>query len=153
MRNKVDEIDVKLLQALTENSKVTCNELAKKLGISRQQVARRLKKLEKNGIIKKYTIAVDFEKLNYIYAGLGITLKPGVPVEEIIEILKKDKDVKVIERGIGTHDIFLRVAVPKSLRELESKIHEIIMKIGEVEKVDKTIITEVVKYECICIKP
>ena len=153
MRNKVDEIDVKLLQALTENSKVTCNELGRKLGISRQQVARRLKRLEKMGIIKKYTIAVDFEKLNYIYAGLGITLKPGVPVEEIIEILKKDKDVKVIERGIGTHDIFLRVAVPKNLRELESKIHEIIMKIGEVEKVDKTIITEVVKYECICIKP
>ena len=112
-----------------------------------------VKKLEKMGIIKKYTIAVDFEKLNYIYAGLGITLKPGVPVEEIIEILKKDKDVKVIERGIGSHDIFLRVAVPKNLRELESKIHEIIMKIGEVEKVDKTIITEVVKYECICIKP
>ncbi|MCD6100808.1 MAG: winged helix-turn-helix transcriptional regulator [Candidatus Marinimicrobia bacterium] len=147
MRGRIDKIDIKLIHTLAENSRVTCRELAEKLSITGQRAARRLKKLEKAGIIRKYTIIPDFEKLNYVYASLGITLKPGAPVDEIIERLKKDKDVKVIERGIGNHDIILRVAIPKRLREMEDKIHEIVMKVGEVNEVDKTIITEIAKFE------
>ncbi|ALM74080.1 hypothetical protein TBCH5v1_0101 [Thermococcus barophilus] len=147
MRIKIDPIDLRLIHELAENSRLSCNELAKKLKISRQRVARKLKKLEQYGVIKKYTIIPNFEKLDYVYASLGITLQPNAPIEEIIERLKKDRDVKVIERGIGSHDIILRVAVPKSLKGMEEKIHEITRTIGYVKDIDKTIITEVSKFE------
>jgi len=147
MKIRIDKVDIKIIHALAENSRLTYAALAEKVGITRQRATRRLKKLEEAGVIKKYTIIPDFEKLNYVYASLGITLKPGAPIDEIIEKLKKDRDVKVIERGIGNHDIIIRIAVPKSLRDIEDKIREIIMKIGYVDKVDKTIITEITKFE------
>lgn len=147
MRARIDKLDIKLIHILAEDSRLTCKELAEKLGITRQSVARRLRKLEKIGVILKYTIIPDFDKLEYIYVSLGITLEPGAPIDKIVQELKKDRDVKVIERGIGGHNLVVRIAVPKKMEELEKKINAVIEKIGHVQRYDATIITKTEKFE------
>ncbi|MCB9359650.1 AsnC family transcriptional regulator [Candidatus Woesearchaeota archaeon] len=62
---KLDVKDKKLLVLLSENSRMTINDLAKKVQLKRDTVAYRLKRLEKLGIVLRYYPQIDFERLGY----------------------------------------------------------------------------------------
>ncbi len=147
MRAKIDAIDLKLMELLSENSRLTYKELAAKLKTTRQRVSRRLEKLEKTGLIKKYTIIPDFDQLGYIYVVLGITVKPGTDIDPIVEDLKNEPDVKVIEKALGSHNLILHLLAPKDMKALETRINEISSKIRGMDKLDITFITDIVKFE------
>ena len=56
---KLDEYDMKILDLLSENSRMSYSEIAKILGIARQTVKSRIEKLEREKIIEKYTIKIS----------------------------------------------------------------------------------------------
>ena len=60
----MDEIDVKLLNFLQQNSRQTTKVLANELNLSVTAVYERIKKLEKQGVIKDYVAIVDRKKIN-----------------------------------------------------------------------------------------
>lgn len=60
----MDEIDVKLLNFLQQNSRQTTKALANELNLSVTAVYERIKKLEKQGIIKDYVAIVDRKKVD-----------------------------------------------------------------------------------------
>ena len=59
-----DKIDRELLKLLQEDCKLTNKQLSLKLNLSVTAVYERIKKLEKNEVIKKYVALVDKEKIN-----------------------------------------------------------------------------------------
>ena len=61
---RLDPVDLKILKALQENARITTKELAAKVNLSTTPVFERLKRLEKEGYIKKYVAVLDAEKLN-----------------------------------------------------------------------------------------
>ena len=58
----LDVTDLKILEALQENSRQTYMAIGKHLGIAHSTVYDRIKRMEQNGIIKKYTALIDAEK-------------------------------------------------------------------------------------------
>ena len=52
----MDNIDTAILYCLKENGRVTASEISKKVKLSIPAVAERIRKLEQNSIIQKYTI-------------------------------------------------------------------------------------------------
>ena len=61
---KLDQIDSKLLVLLQEDTKKTTKELSLILNLSVTAVYERIKKLEREGIIKKYVALLDRYKIN-----------------------------------------------------------------------------------------
>jgi len=95
----LDETDKRILKNLMVDARLSARQLALKLGMSTVTVLSRIKKLEKEKIIKGYTAIIDHEKLGY-------------NLTAIIEIIgKKDKimDIEVeiskIENVCGVYDI------------------------------------------------
>jgi DNA-binding Lrp family transcriptional regulator len=85
----LDEFDLKLINILKENSRISISELSKMLNLSRQTVKSRLERLDKEGIIKKYTIKLSDELENR--GTVFIIAETHVPerfeeVEEIVEV-------------------------------------------------------------------
>lgn len=60
-----DETDTKLLDVLLTDSRLSYRRVASKIGVSAATVMNRIKRLEKEGVIKGYTATLDYEKLGY----------------------------------------------------------------------------------------
>ena len=104
------DIKIRLISELMKNSRRSDRELAKAIGTSQPTVSRLIKKLEKEGIIKEYTMLPDFRKLGFkIIALTFIKLKSGLSPEVVSkarqvaeESLKKGPfEFIMLERGMG----------------------------------------------------
>ena len=61
----LDEIDRKLLRELLKNSNRSQRELAKAIGVSTATVINHIQRLESAGVLKDYTVMLDYERLGY----------------------------------------------------------------------------------------
>ncbi|MCT4487673.1 Lrp/AsnC family transcriptional regulator [Levilactobacillus parabrevis] len=61
----LDQTDTQILKELTKNCRIKINHLAQHVHLTAPAVTARIKRLEDTGIIKRYTIEVDTEKLGY----------------------------------------------------------------------------------------
>ena len=81
---KVDELDLKILEALMVNANVNYTNLSKLLDSNEKAVSRRIERLIKNGVIRNYTIDINWRKLGFeVEAIVGIKTGAG-------EFLSKD---------------------------------------------------------------
>lgn len=62
MASELDESDIRIMNQLQENSKLTNKELAAAIHLSPTPTFERVKRLEREGYIKKYTAVLDAEK-------------------------------------------------------------------------------------------
>jgi len=84
-----NETDIKILQALLEDARFSSRQIAKKVGVSVGTVLARIKKMEREGIIKNYAALLDHEKLGYqLTVVTEITVSKGRLVETEKEIAK-----------------------------------------------------------------
>lgn len=59
----LDSIDKAILRKLQENGKISVKELSSQINMSQPAVSERIRKLEKNGYIDKYTVKLNSKKL------------------------------------------------------------------------------------------
>ena len=72
----MDALDKAILVCLSENARMTASAIGKRVRLSVSSVTERIKKLEENGIIERYTLLVDSEAIDRnTEAYLEITLE------------------------------------------------------------------------------
>ena len=74
----LDETDRQLLRALDSDGRITAAELAKRVGMSAPAVTDRIRRLEANGVIRRFTTDIDLAALGYtLEAVVRIKPRPG----------------------------------------------------------------------------
>jgi Lrp/AsnC family leucine-responsive transcriptional regulator len=63
MTEKMDEVDIKIMRILQEDSRVSLDDISSKLHISKSTVHYRVKKLVSSGVIKGFSAIIDPEKV------------------------------------------------------------------------------------------
>ncbi|MCD6557512.1 MAG: Lrp/AsnC family transcriptional regulator [Candidatus Aenigmarchaeota archaeon] len=97
--------NLKILELLKRNSRMSFVEMAKKLGVSETAVRKKIKRLESDGVIKKYTIETDPRKIGFdIDALIGIDTEPEYYISTL-ERLKQTKEVIGLCSSSGDHMI------------------------------------------------
>lgn len=66
------DVELKLISELMKNSRRSDKQLAKAIGVSQPTVGRILKKFQKEGVIKEFTVIPDFRKLGYSLAAITL---------------------------------------------------------------------------------
>ena len=61
----LDEVDMKILSELSENSRRSSREISRRLGLSVGTVASRIERMKEMGVIRRFTVDLDYEKLGY----------------------------------------------------------------------------------------
>jgi len=118
--------DIEIIRLLMKNSRKPYVELAKILGVTEAAIRKRIKRLEKQGVIKRYAVEVDPKKLGYEVVGIiGLDTAPERYLA-IMEALKKREEVISLYSTSGDHMIiaecWLRNSeeLSKFVRDLES---------------------------------
>ncbi|MDI6720754.1 MAG: Lrp/AsnC family transcriptional regulator [Candidatus Aenigmarchaeota archaeon] len=82
----MDELDKKIANLLMENSKLSYRKIARNLSTSTATIMNRVNRLEKEGIIKKYTAKLDYERLGY---DVSVIVDVRVSKGKLLEVEKK----------------------------------------------------------------
>jgi len=105
----MDILDLKIVRILTEDARSTYKYIAEQAGVSEATVKNRIDKLQEEGIIKKFTIIMDYHKLGRaIKAFIGLKVQPA-KISEIVKVIEKNPDVHVLYRTSGDVDLLIEV--------------------------------------------
>jgi DNA-binding Lrp family transcriptional regulator len=88
------DVELKLVAELLKNSRRSDRELARAIGTSQPTVTRTLRRLEKEGCIKEYTMIPDFEKLGFKIMAITFIKRPrNVSSEELERLMKLGREI------------------------------------------------------------
>ncbi len=140
-----DQKDLKIIGILKENSRKSFTEIAEELGVSESTIRKRVKALEDEGIIKRYSIIIDPSKIGYgTVALVGLDVEPSRFLDAA-EKMTEFEEVKCVYTSTGDHMIMTEIWV-KDGKELTKLISEKIGKIEGVSRICPAIILEKLKY-------
>lgn len=117
----MDTIDLKILKALQQDAQLTHQDLSDLVGLSPTPCARRIRKLEQDGMITGYAAQIDEEK-----AGFGFSVFVSVQLDQQVDDRLQDFEAEVrrfpeiVDCWLmtGRFDYLVRVAV-HDLNEFE----------------------------------
>jgi DNA-binding Lrp family transcriptional regulator len=129
----IDKIDEKILINLMVDARISARQLALKLGMSTVTILSRIKKLEKEKIIKGYTALIDHEKLGYDLTAI-IEVVANKNIVDIEEKLSKIDNVCAVYDITGNTD----TVIIAKFKE-RSKLSEFVKSLSAMTNVDNTI--------------
>ncbi|EDL64953.1 Lrp/AsnC family transcriptional regulator [Bacillus sp. SG-1] len=79
---KIDDVDRKILQILTENGRTSYVDIGKELGLSRVSVRERVNQLIEGGVIERFSVVINSEKVGKsVSAFFEVDCEPAYLVE------------------------------------------------------------------------
>ena len=143
----MDMIDSKIIDALKENGRATASEISKKVNLSIPAVAERIRKMEAGGIIEKYTIKVNREKINYkLLAFIFVNIDKTENVENFRKSIVQCNSVLECHHIAGEYDYLLKVLI-EDTKSLEHFLSDTLKKIKGVLKSNTIISLSSLKEE------
>lgn len=104
---RIDETDIKIVKKLEEDGRASFREIAKDLDVSEGTVYNRVKKMQKEGIIKGFSARSDSMKLGKdLEAVIGLRVDGGHLVDVEEEIAKEDP-VRCVYDVTGEYDVMI----------------------------------------------
>jgi DNA-binding Lrp family transcriptional regulator len=141
----LDEIDRKLLAELLKDSKRSQRELAKAIGVSTATVINHIGRLESAGVVKEYTVMVDWERLGY---ELTVIIEITVARGKLIEI---QKAISKLPYVCAVYDITgeidsIAIAKFKNRQEL-SEFPKALLSMPDIERTNTHVVLNTVKED------
>lgn len=132
----ISEKDLEILRELQKDSSGGLKKLSRKLKMPVTTVYDRKKKMEKNGIIKKYKAVLDPDKVNKpIVAFILLRINSNTPLKQAGKELAKISGVMEVHVITGEWDILLKVRA-KDIKEIGNFVTD---KLSKVKCIQRTL--------------
>lgn len=148
MRPELDRIDVKILEVLQQDGRITNLDLAERVGLSSAPCLRRVRALEESGIIRKYVALLEPRKI-----GLNLEFAVDVRLKAQTRILMESFERRVLRMmeivecclTAGEWDYTLRV-MAESLEDYQAfQLDKLMTGDSEIAAMRSTIIMRKIK--------
>lgn len=147
----MDELDRDILQCLQGNSRMRASDIGKKVNLSVSSVIDRIRKLENQGIILRYTAVLDPKKLgNEITMMVGIKIAHPRYYDSFVERVLTNPNVAECQYLTGELDFMLKVtaASPENLE----KVHHALTLLEGVDSITSYYVLKTVKNDYFALK-
>ncbi|HFD2140914.1 Lrp/AsnC family transcriptional regulator [Acinetobacter pittii] len=116
--------DLKILNLLRENARMSITDISNLLHVSRATVQKRIEQMENSGLITGYTVKIkpNFES-NYIRAWMNIMIE-GTKMQNIIKELRLQPAIKCLHTTNGKWDLLVELQA-KDLQEFDQALGQI----------------------------
>ena len=114
----LDEIDKKIIKVLEDDARTSLRKISELVKVSLGTVSNRVKKMEKNGVIKGYSVILDPDQLGWeLNVVIGLRIQKGRLIE-IQEKIAKDPRVHGVYDVTGDFDSMV-IARAKNRKDLD----------------------------------
>lgn len=145
----MDQIDKKILAELQRNARLSHQELSERVGLTPTPCARRIRNLEKAGVINGYSANIDEAE-----AGFGFSVFVSVRLDHQVDdrLLNFEREISLMPEVLdcwlmtGNRDYLLRLAVV-DLNEFERFLTGRLTKIDGVASIESSIPIRRVKQQ------
>ena len=121
----LDDLDLKILNALQQNGRTKRNEIAEMVGLSVPSISERLKKLEDNKIIEGYYTKLKRQSFGYdILAFILVMMDSSKHYKDLIKHVDKHPNILECHSVLGEGSHLLKVLV-KNTEALEKLLSEV----------------------------
>jgi len=127
----IDTKDKKILSVLDMDARIPLSKLAKQVGLSRDVVNYRIRKLEQRKIIEGYYTVIDVTKIGMIYCRTFFKYRSvSSDVEkEILEFCRQHKHITWVIFGEGKYNLSIMI-ITESMKVIEKTIDEMKSRFG-----------------------
>ena len=126
MKTALDPVNVRLLNELQRNPRISMSELARRLDMSSPAVTDRVQRLEDNGIITGYRLELDPRALGWPVAAF-VRIRPGPgQLTRIAELARDTPEVVECHRITGEDCFLLKIYVAE-IDKLEEVLDRFLM--------------------------
>jgi Lrp/AsnC family leucine-responsive transcriptional regulator len=136
---KLDDIDRKILQLLTENARMSYVDIGKELNLSRVSIRERVNQLMENGVIEKFSVVINSEKVGKnVSAFFEVDCDPSSLVE-VAKTLVNNPYVASCYQMTGPSTLHMHVLV-EDFSKLEYFINEELYSLKGITRVESHIL-------------
>ena len=142
----MDSIDYKILHCLKDNARQKASAISEKIDLSVSSVIDRIRKMETNGIIKKYSVVVDQKALgNDLTILMDVSLESPKYFDEFTQMVQENDKIVSCYYLTGNFDFMLKI-ITDSADSVEL-IHRQIMCMDGVSATQTHLVVKNVKNE------
>ena len=114
----LDDIDKKIIKVLEDDARTSLRKISELVDVSLGTVSNRVKRMEKNGIIRGYSVILDPDKIGWeLNVVIGLRIQKGRLIE-IQERIAKDSRVHGVYDVTGDFDSMV-IAKAKNRKDLD----------------------------------
>ena len=142
-----DKTDMAILRLLLADSRQTLQDIGSQVGLSPTTCWSRIKKLEAQGVIKRYTIDIDADKLGYhdsVIVQLTLESHTDETLYEFGRVLATIPEVQEAYLVSGDYDYYIRIAV-RDTRDYERLLREKLYEIPGIRHSKSSFVLRVLK--------
>lgn len=121
----LDEVDLSIVNILKRNPRISVRDISKIIRKSPSTIVSRIRRLEKLGVIKGYSVLIDYGKLGYQLNAITLLQVDGAHLEEAERILASEPNVRAVYDITGEFDVMI-VSTFKNISELDAFIKRIL---------------------------
>jgi Lrp/AsnC family transcriptional regulator len=143
-REKLDLDDLKIIKAISKNSRASSTEIAKATGLSDRIVRYRRQLLENKGVIVGYKLAINYRRLNYLFFKCLIKFQnaSGTRLNDLKLYARQHPNVVHWLKVLGEWDLELELEAP-SIEEFYKISNEIREKFSDIiQTFDAVLVSE-----------
>ncbi len=131
----MDDIDMKLLDLLQDNSRISITELSKLVNLSRPSISARIKKMEDEGIIENFTVITNPEKIGREHIFFIEASEIKTEAEEFEKILKEIEAITEIYMVAGKNNYILK----GSTKDMDS-MDDLLQKLMQYSRIETSMV-------------
>lgn len=120
---KLDPLDLRILEALLDEGRIKFKDLAKALNIDERMVSRRVDRLVKEGVIRKFTLEIDWSRLGFgMQAYVCTRTAVGEDLrEKLFNFFNSHPRVVSVDSTVGSYEYILNT-VCRDLQDFRLRI-------------------------------
>lgn len=149
MTEKLDKVDLQILRTLQENARLTTKELAAQVSLSSTPVFERLKRLEREGYIKKYIAVLDADKLNQgfvVFCNVKLRRMNKDIAMEFTRIIQNIPEATECYNISGSYDYLLKIHAP-NMKYYQEFIINVLGTIDSLGSLESMFVMDEVKHD------
>ncbi len=140
----MDRVDREILAALEDDGKAGLKAIARKVGVPTSTAHHRIMRMEKNGVIRKYSAIPDYRKVGLpvcAYLLVNVSYSGISSQEEVARHIRKIPNILSVDIVSGEIDIIAKVRA----EDIDSLGDTVIRRIRKIPGVAKTVTSVVMK--------